>query len=87
MNTQSTNTRGEFLTKIVEVGALDGKKTQVVLENSLFHPSGGGQPGDTGTLQRDGFFKAVVTDARKHKEGSKVVLDLILSEGRPEVGM
>ena len=87
MNARNTNTQAEFLTKIVEVGTLSGKKTQIVLESSPFHPSGGGQPGDTGTLRCDGFFKAAVTDAHRQKEGGGVVLDLILSEGRPEVGM
>jgi alanyl-tRNA synthetase len=73
-------------TKIVEVLELGGKKAQVVLEESPFHPSGGGQPGDTGKLLGEGF-RAAVSDARKHKDSNKIVLDLLLLEGMPRAGM
>jgi alanyl-tRNA synthetase len=74
--------------KILEVLELDRKKARVLVEGSPFHTAGGGQPGDTGTLEGAGF-KAAVKDARKHKgegEGknsSLSVLDLALLS-RPE---
>jgi len=75
--------------KIVEILETNGKKAQVVLDASPFHKSGGGQPGDTGTLYGDGF-RADVKDARKHKNSRNeedTVLDLIVVDGKPLVGM
>ena len=71
--------------KIVEVLEADGKKAQIVLDACPFHPSGGGQPGDTGMLFGDGF-KAEVRDARKLKQGG-TVLDLVVTGGKPMPGM
>ena len=71
-------------TEIVRVLGVDGKKAQVVLKESPFHPSGGGQPGDTGIL-RGGNFRAEVRDSTKHEE--EVILTLALKEGVPQVGM
>jgi alanyl-tRNA synthetase len=57
--------------KILEVLELDRKKARVLAEGSPFHAAGGGQPGDTGTLEAPGF-RAEVKDARKHKgEGGR----------------
>ena len=71
--------------RIVEILETDGKKAQVVLDDSPFHPSGGGQPGDTGTLWGSDF-RANVRDARKFKAGG-VVLDLLVTDGKPLPGM
>jgi len=71
--------------KIIEILETDGRKAQVVLDVCPFHPSGGGQPGDTGTLFCDGF-KAEVRDARKLKQGG-TVLDLVVLDGKPTLGM
>ena len=71
-------------TEIAKVLEFDGKKAQVVLRESPFHPSGGGQPGDTGVLRGESF-RADVRDATKLKE--EVVLKIALSEGAPQVGM
>ena len=73
-------------TKIGEVFELNGKKAQVALEESPFHPSGGGQPGDTGELRAAGF-RAIVRDAEKRKNSNISVLDLLLLEGTPRAGM
>ncbi|MDR1048945.1 MAG: alanyl-tRNA editing protein [Synergistaceae bacterium] len=80
--------------KIVEVLELGRKKAKVLVEGSPFHPSGGGQPGDTGTL-RGPAFRAGVEDARRHNArergeefpSSLSVLDLALISGEPEAGM
>ncbi|MDR2178813.1 MAG: alanyl-tRNA editing protein [Synergistaceae bacterium] len=77
---------GETRTKIAEVRELDGKKAQVILEESPFHPSGGGQPGDTGELRGDGF-RAAVRAAGKSKNTHETLLDLLLLEGAPRAGM
>ena len=71
--------------KITDILEADGKKAQVVLDICPFHPSGGGQPGDTGKLFGDGF-RADVRDTRKLKQGG-TVLDIVISEGRPMPGM
>jgi alanyl-tRNA synthetase len=70
----------------VEVLECGGKKARVVLEESPFHPSGGGQPGDTGELRGEGF-RAAVGDTGKRKNSNESVLDLLLHEGAPQVGM
>lgn len=51
----------------------------VVLEASLFYPTGGGQPGDSGHLTWDGGT-ARVTEARKGEGGAVL---LLLEEGAP----
>lgn len=76
------DSRAETRTKIVEVVSQDGKKAQVVLADAPFHPSGGGQPGDTGTLRGEGF-RASVLDTHKRKEDGATVLDLKVGEGTP----
>ncbi|MDR1623239.1 MAG: alanyl-tRNA editing protein [Synergistaceae bacterium] len=77
---------GEKRAKILEVLGLDGKKAQVVLKASSFHPSGGGQPGDTGEIRGEGF-RAAVRDTGKRKDSAEIVLDLLLIEGTPRPGM
>jgi alanyl-tRNA synthetase len=75
--------------KILEVLESDGKKAQVLLDVCPFHESGGGQPGDTGTLQGDGF-RADVKDARRFKGNENkagTVLDLVVTSGKPLPGM
>ena len=77
---------------IIKVVKIDGKKAQIVLQDSPFHPSGGGQPGDTGVLFSDGF-RAEVKDTHKIKDTdnevnlNETLLELILINGRPETGM
>ena len=71
-------------TEIVRVLGIDGKKARVVLRKSPFHPSGGGQPGDTGILRGENF-RAEVQDTNKHDD--EIVLTLFLAEGTPQVGM
>jgi alanyl-tRNA synthetase len=71
-------------TEIAKVLGVDGKKAQVVLGKSHFHPSGGGQPGDTGILHGENF-RANVRDTVIYKE--EVVLTLALVDGTPQVGM
>jgi len=77
---------------INKIVTLDNKKAQVVLRDSPFHPSGGGQPGDAGVLFADGF-RAEVKDTHKIKDADNEVnsnenlVELILINGKPEVGM
>ena len=82
----------ETRAKIVEVLELGGKKARVVLESSPFHPSGGGQPGDTVTLRGQGFYADVLDAHKSENSGAgtgivKTFLDLALKEGRPQAGM
>ncbi len=80
------DSRAETRTTIVEVVSQDAKKAQVVLADAPFHPSGGGQPGDTGTLKGQGF-RASVLDAHKRKEDGATILDLKVGEGTPACGL
>lgn len=48
------------------VGVADGK---VVLDATVFYPTGGGQPGDTGRLERDDGAAWAVTDTRWGENG------------------
>ena len=74
----------EVCTQITKVLGFDGKKAQVVLRESPFHPSGGGQPGDTGSLRGENF-RAAVRDTAKNKD--ETVLTLAVTEGAPQAGM
>lgn len=71
-------------TRILKVVESEGKRALVALEKNIFHPSGGGQPGDTGTLKSD-VFEADVTDCR-YKDGIPLLV-LSVKKGRPEQGM
>jgi alanyl-tRNA synthetase len=74
--------------KILEVLELGRKKARVLAEGAPFHAAGGGQPGDTGTLEGENF-RAEVEDTRKHKgepgredgNPSLSVLDIALISG------
>ena len=96
-NTEGNNGKNlcgnmEKCATIIKVVKIDGKKAQVVLRGSPFHPSGGGQPGDMGILFSGGF-RAEVKDTHKIKDtdneanSNETLLDLILINGRPEAGM
>ncbi len=62
-----------FKTTILEVISADEKKKKysLLLSGGGFHPSGGGQPGDTGILSADGFH-FLVEDSAKHSRGTVV---------------
>ena len=57
----------------------------VRLDRSLFYPTGGGQPGDTGVLRWDGG-EAKIVDAVK-ADGGDVLHVLAADAPRPEVGV
>mgnify|MGYP003587863894 CR=1 FL=1 len=75
-----------FRSKIAAFTVLDGKKKKYSVELSAtpFHLSGGGQPGDSGTLRGEGFLFRV-EDARK--EEGKALLSGVLMEGALSAGM
>ncbi len=56
----------------------------VVLDTSLFYPTGGGQPGDSGRLTWDGGAMAVATTVKG--DGDEIVLVPADSEALPAVG-
>ncbi|MBB5189447.1 misacylated tRNA(Ala) deacylase [Silvimonas terrae] len=51
----------------------------LVLEDTLFYPSGGGQPGDTGTLALADGTQLAITDTRRDKE-TRDILHLLASD-------
>jgi alanyl-tRNA synthetase len=74
----------ENLTNIVEVRDLKGKRCIISLAHMPYHPAGGGQPGDSGTLEGEEFLGDVrdclLVDGRKF-------LDVHIIKGVPKVGM
>ena len=57
----------------------------VILDQTVFYPLGGGQPGDTGTLKLSSGAVLPVTDTRKG-EGDDIVHILEVDAPRPAVG-
>jgi alanyl-tRNA synthetase len=73
-----------YETIIIKVLSRKGKEARLELEETRFHASGGGQPGDTGRLVSPGF-SAEVTDC--FRDGGSVVLSAKVREGEPSVGL
>lgn len=69
--------------QIEEVLERAGKKAKIRVSGRVFHPSGGGQPGDSGYLEGEGF-KAEVTDCHNAERG--FVLEIVLQEGEIPLG-
>jgi len=68
--------------KIKDVLKVEGKKAVVTLYENPFRPAGGGQPGDTGTLEGANLL-AVVTDCTEEDVGPVLHLTLKRGEIRP----
>lgn len=72
------------MTKISSVLEVSGKKARFVLEENPFRPAGGGQPGDSGSVEGEDF-RAEVMDCRI--EDGREVLEVRLKKGTPVEGM
>jgi len=68
--------------KIKDVLKVEGKKALVTLYENPFRPAGGGQPGDTGTLEGTNLL-AVVTDCTEEDAGPVLHLTVKRGEVRP----
>jgi alanyl-tRNA synthetase len=73
-----------YETIITKVLSRKGKEARLGLEETRFHPSGGGQPGDKGRLVAPGF-SADVTDC--FRDGEIVALSVRVLEGEPSEGL
>ena len=69
--------------QIVEILEREGRKAKIRVLGGAFHPSGGGQPGDSGRLKDEGF-EAEVLDCRNNGKG--YILDIVVGEGEIPVG-
>jgi misacylated tRNA(Ala) deacylase len=58
----------------------------VVLDRTIFYPTGGGQPGDTGTIVRADGTRIAVIDTRKGATADVVLHRLEPGSALPEVG-
>src|SRR5271155_257227 len=58
----------------------------IELDRTIFYPMGGGQQGDTGTLQRDGGEPIVIADTRKGDALDSVLHIAAPAMRRPEPG-
>lgn len=76
----------EVLTTIASVRFSEDHKARVVLRENPFHPSGGGQPGDTGLLRGE-QLRALVVQTTLDKQTQEIFLELKLEKGKPEAGM
>ena len=65
------------------VAAVDLERHAVVLDQTAFYPTGGGQPHDLGALRADGWTGEVI-DVRKH--GAEIFHVLASEATLPEVG-
>ncbi len=54
----------------------------IQLDRTVFYPTGGGQPGDTGVIRGVDGIEATIVDTRKGPEGTGIVH--ILADGSPE---
>jgi len=73
-----------YETTITHVFSRKGKEARLALAENLFHPAGGGQPGDTGYLTAPGFSGEVMDCVR---DGESPVLTVRISEGDPYDGL
>jgi len=78
------NDESLILTNIVEIRDLKGKRCIISLAHMPYHPAGGGQPGDSGTLEGEEFLgkvkDCVLVDGKKF-------LDVHIIKGVPKVGV
>ena len=76
--------RADAYLRVAEGRVLAASPEGVVLDRSIFYPTGGGQPGDAGTLDWDGGSMAVA-DTRKG-EGDAILLIPAEGASLPGVG-
>lgn len=74
----------ETTARVVAVREMRKEKAVLVLEGAPFRPSGGGQPGDSGTLRGEGFCARVVDC---HSERDLLVASVRIEAGTPWEGM
>ena len=76
--------RDDAYLKQCEAAVIQVEDRAVVLDRTVFYPTGGGQPGDTGTLLWDGA-SATVVDTR-HGEAGAIIHLLAEDDAVPAVG-
>ncbi len=65
---------------------MDGERCGISVEQTVFYPLGGGQPGDTGTITRAGGVVIDVIDCYKDKTTGQHLHIVSQCENLPEVG-
>jgi len=58
----------------------------IVLDRTVFYPTGGGQPGDRGTLTEDGKTALAISDTRRRREDGAIVHYPTTDEALPAPG-
>ncbi len=69
---------------IEEILEHSGDRASIRISDRLFHPAGGGQPGDSGLIECSGF-SAEVLDSRRGENGD--ILSIVVKEGKLSTGM
>ena len=62
--------REDSYRKECDAAVVDVDEEAIVLDQTIFYPMGGGQPGDTGTIEWDGGSAAIV-DTRYGEGGAR----------------
>ncbi len=73
------------IASVAESAAASEQAVGVVVDQTVFYPEGGGQPGDTGALIRADGSRVAITDTRKNAAGEHLHI-IGGSETAPEVG-
>jgi misacylated tRNA(Ala) deacylase len=82
--TESLYRTDPYLKEVEAVVAAITPEGGIVLDRTIFYPTGGGQPGDAGVVSWDGREIAIATTVKG--EGAEIVLIPGEAAGLPEVG-
>jgi len=78
--------RADSYLKTCEASVVKADETGLVLDRTIFYPTGGGQPGDSGTITLADGRTLRIADTRKGVEPGDILHVLAPDQALPEVG-
>jgi misacylated tRNA(Ala) deacylase len=78
--------RADAYLKTATARVIAADERGIVLDRTIFYPTGGGQPGDTGAIVRAGGVRIAVVDTRKGDTPDLVLHRIELGSPLPDVG-
>jgi misacylated tRNA(Ala) deacylase len=60
----------KFEARVIKIAKMENRETGIVLDRTAFYPGGGGQPSDTGSMEKDSVRARV---ARLRKQGEIII--------------